>query len=372
MKIVHQILAVIVFTIFCSCTKQKVFTEKDIQIIPKPAELELSKGVFEFSEDTKFVVANDFQKEISKALISKFEKASGWKPEITDEVPNSNYIQFILDDALIEEEYQLTVNKSNIIIVAKDNAGFLYGLETIRQLLPVAIESKTIIKNQDWQIPNLIIKDRPRFKYRGLMLDVSRHFFDIDYLKKTIDRLAMLKMNILHLHLVDDQGWRIEIKKYPKLTDIGAWRVDQEDKPWNNRDIPLPEKKGTYGGYYTQEELKDLVTYASKKNIEIIPEIEMPAHVSSAIASYPYLSCSGEPIGVPSGGLWPITDIYCAGKESTFNFLEDVLMEVMAIFPSKYIHIGGDEATKTNWKIDPHCQKRIKTEGLKNVEELQS
>jgi hexosaminidase len=204
------------------------------------------------------------------------------------------------------------------------------------------------------------------------MLDLSRHFFDKNYIKETIDRLAMHKMNVLHLHLVDDQGWRIEIKKYPKLTEVGAWRVDQEDKHWNARATVDPGEKGTYGGYLTQAELKSLVKYAQSKNVEIVPEIEMPAHVSSAIAAYPELSCFNNHIGVPSGGVWPITDIYCAGKESTFEFLENVLDEVMEIFPSKYIHIGGDEATKTNWKKCPYCQKRIKKEGLKDVNELQS
>ena len=184
--------------------------------------------------------------------------------------------------------------------------------------------------------------------------------------------MAMLKMNVLHFHLVDDQGWRIEIKKYPKLTEVGAWRVDQEDKHWDGRYTPAADEKGTYGGFYTQEELKELVAYAATKNIEVIPEIEMPAHVSSAIAAYPELSCHERPIGVPSGGVWPITDIYCAGKENTFQFLENVLTEVMDIFPSKYIHVGGDEATKTNWKACPHCNKRMKVEGLKNAEELQS
>ncbi|GGK20748.1 beta-hexosaminidase [Yeosuana aromativorans] len=372
MKTLKQILVVIVVVVFCSCAKQKVFTEKDIQIIPKPAELKLSEGAFEFSEATKFVVADDFQKEISNVLISKFEKASGWKPQITNAVPNSNYVQFTQDDTLKDEAYQLTVNNDNITIAAKDHAGFLYGLETVRQLLPVAIESNDVALNTEWVIPSLTIKDQPRFQYRGLMLDLSRHFFNSDYIRKTIDRLSMLKMNVLHLHLVDDQGWRIEIKKYPKLTDVGAWRVDQENKPWNARSTNSPCEKGTYGGYLTQDQLKELVKYAQLKNVEIIPEIEMPAHVSSAVAAYPELSCFNKSIGVPSGGVWPITDIYCAGKDSTFKFLEDVLDEVMTIFPSKYIHIGGDEATKINWKTCPHCQKRIKTEGLKNEEELQS
>jgi hexosaminidase len=266
----------------------------------------------------------------------------------------------------------LEVNKENITITAKGSAGFIYGLESIRQLLPESIESKSSIKGVKWEIPTLTITDEPRFQWRGLMLDLSRHFFDNSYILETIDRLAMLKMNVLHLHLVDDQGWRIEIKKYPKLTEVGAWRVDQEKAPWNARQLTNPDEKGTYGGFLTQEELKEIVKYAAAKNIEIIPEIEMPAHVSSAIAAYPELACFNQRIGVPSGGLWPITDIYCAGKETTFEFLQNVIEEVIEIFPSKYIHIGGDEATKTNWEKCPNCQKRMKDNGLKDAHELQS
>lgn len=204
------------------------------------------------------------------------------------------------------------------------------------------------------------------------MLDVSRHFYGKDYIKKIIDGLAMHKMNVLHLHLVDDQGWRIEIKKYPKLTEVGGWRVDQEQLAWNGREKVTANEKGTYGGFLSQEDLKEIVQYAAQNNVEVIPEIEMPAHVSSAIASYSFLSCNETPIGVPSGGVWPITDIYCAGKESTFEFLEDVLIEVMDIFPSQYIHIGGDEATKTNWKNCEHCLRRMEAEGLHDMDELQS
>jgi hexosaminidase len=375
MKVVNKILVLVLLTIMASCQnkkKDKVFTESDIAIIPQPAELQLEKGVFHFNKNTKFVVTDESQKEIASILIDKFEKASGWTLIAAKKIPTKDFIQFKIDESLEDEAYILKVNSNNVSISSKDNAGFLYGIETLRQLLPTEIESKTIISDPDWQIPNLTIKDQPRYKYRGLMLDVSRHFFEIDYLKKTIDRLAMLKMNVLHLHLVDDQGWRIEIKKYPKLTDVGAWRVDQEDKHWDGRYTTSADEKGTYGGFYTQEQLKDLVAYAATKSVEIIPEIEMPAHVSSAIAAYPELSCHEKPIGVPSGGLWPITDIYCAGKESTFEFLENVLVEVMEIFPSKYIHVGGDEATKTNWAKCQHCKKRKQTEGLDSVEELQS
>ena len=372
MRIIKSCLIIGFLALVTSSDAQKVYTENDLHIIPKPNQTLIKTGVFEFTKDTKFVVNDDFQKDAANALTSKFEVAAGWKPETVATAPASNFVQFKVDPNLKNEGYILDVNPNGIIISAKGNAGFLYGLESVRQLLPEAIESKFAITSVKWAIPSVTITDEPRFKWRGLMLDVSRHFFDKSYILATIDRLAMHKMNVLHLHLVDDQGWRIEIKKYPKLTEVGAWRVDQENRSWNARLTTNPDEKGTYGGFYTQDELKEIVKYATSKNIEVIPEIEMPAHVSSAIAAYPELACFNQRIGVPSGGLWPITDIYCAGKESTFEFLQNVIDEVITIFPSKYIHIGGDEATKTNWLKCPHCQKRIKDQGLKNVEELQS
>jgi hexosaminidase len=358
----------------CQTKSDKVYTEADIQIIPKVETLQLKSGVFNFNEATKFVVSNESQKPAAQLLINKFKSAAQLELSVSDQSTEKNAVIFKVDTGLDSEYYILDVAEKQITISASDNSGFLYAVQSLRQLLPTAIESKTFVPNVNWQVPNLKIQDGPRFKWRGLMLDLSRHFFDKNYLKETIDALSLLKMNVLHLHLVDDQGWRIEIKKYPKLTDIGAWRVDQEGKPWNSRTLNSPDEKGTYGGFLTQKELKEVVAYAELKGVEVIPEIEMPAHVSSAIAAYPELACFDNPkqIAVPSGALWPITDIYCAGKEHTFEFLEDVLTEVMTVFPSKYIHIGGDEATKTHWKACPYCQKRIKDEHLENVEELQS
>lgn len=367
MRIIKTTIALFLLLITTS-----VVAQEDIAIIPKPAQTVVKQGKFQFSSSTKFIVKGDAQKEIAAALIGKFQLAAGWKPQISNKKPKNNFIEFKVDKNLNREAYKLEVTSKSIVITAKENAGFIYALESIRQLLPTAIESKKTVANVNWSVPNVTIIDEPRFQWRGLMLDLSRHFFDKSYIEATIDRLAMLKMNVLHLHLVDDQGWRMEIKKYPKLTQVGAWRVNQENLIWNARLTTNPDEKGTYGGFLTQEELKEIVKYAQKKNIEIIPEIEMPAHVSSAIASYPELGCFNQRIGVPSGGLWPLTDIYCAGKETTFEFLQNVIDEVIAIFPSKYIHIGGDEATKTNWEKCPHCQKRIKEEHLKDVHELQS
>lgn len=372
-KYYHIITLTILLLSLNACQKKHItFSESDIQIIPKPVELKLETGGFQFTKNTQFVVVAPNQKAISEILLNKFKTAAGWTLNITETTPSKNYVQFVTDKELADEAYKLEVTSDYVHITASNQSGFIYGIETIRQLLPVAIESSEIVTNTNWVIPNVKIYDEPRFKWRGLMLDVSRHFFEKEYIKQTIDRLAYLKMNTLHLHLVDDQGWRIEIKKYPKLTQVGAFRVDQEEKPWDGRYTPSLDEKATYGGFYTQDDIKEIVTYAESKGITVVPEIEMPAHVTSAIASYPELSCLEKPVAVPSGGLWPITDIYCAGKESTFEFLENVLSEVMELFPSKYIHIGGDEATKTNWKTCNHCQTRIKNEKLKSPEELQS
>jgi len=374
MKYLHLIIAISLL-VACSSKDDKKFTQKDINIIPKPVKTILKEGSFTIDNHTKIVVENDNQKTTIKPLIDKLKTVANLNLSIDKKFPSGNYIQLITDKTLPKEGYQLEVNADKIIIKAADHGGFLYAIETILQLLPPEIYSAKPIKNIDLTVPNIVIEDAPRFKWRGLMLDLSRHFFGKEYIKKTIDRLAMHKMNTLHLHLVDDQGWRIEIKKYPKLTEVGAWRIDQEDAHWNARAKTKSNQKGKkYGGYLTQDDIKEIVAYAATKNVEVVPEIEMPAHVSSAIAAYPELACFDHPkkIGVPSGGVWPITDIYCAGKESTFTFLEDVLTEVMALFPSKYIHIGGDEATKTNWEKCPYCQKRIRTEKLKDVHELQS
>tara|TARA_R110000868_G_scaffold379928_1_gene645905 strand:+ start:22103 stop:24454 length:2352 start_codon:yes stop_codon:yes gene_type:complete len=372
-KRIIQSFSVLLLVILVGCGEESktIFTETDIHIIPNPLEMKFNQGAFRFTKDTKFVVPNDMSN-VVEVLREKFADAAGWNMEVVSNVPNKNFVQLSLDSTLKEEEYTLRVSDNNVVVTANGFKGFLYGLETIRQLLPVAIESKELVQNVSWDVPNVEIKDSPRFKWRGFMLDVSRHFFDKDYILATIDQLALLKLNTLHLHLVDDQGWRIEIKKYPKLTEVGGFRADQENKPWNARPTPDLGTETTYGGFYTQEDIKEIVAYAGSRGVTVVPEIEMPAHVMSAIASYPELSCFQDPIMVPSGGVWPITEIYCPGKDSTFEFLENVLLEVMELFPSQYIHVGGDEATKTNWKICPDCKRRVANEGLANVEELQS
>ena len=379
MKTIKKFLCIsILWVIACQPPKKEVvFSENDLNVIPRPQSLTLGKGSFRFTKETVFVCDISLTA-TARLFAEQFERASGIKLPIKKEAVTTNYIALVVDKSLPKEGYSLVVQPERISIVAADYNGALYALETLRQLLPKEFESTTPVKT-DWAVPAVTITDVPQYAWRGLMLDVSRHFFPKEYILKTLDRMAMLKLNTFHFHLVDNEGWRIEIKKYPKLTEIGAWRVDQEDKLWNERTpnsanafanpATAPKK---YGGFYTQEDIKEIVAYASARGITVIPEIEMPAHAMSAIAAYPELSCHKRPIGVPSGAVWPITDIYCAGQEETFTFLEDVLTEVMELFPSKYIHVGGDEATHTEWEKCFKCQARMKDHHLKDVHQLQS
>ncbi len=358
---------------FLGCKPNRSFNESEIALIPQVKKMTLGQSSFKFTKSTKFVVESVDQEVIAGQFANMFEKSAGWKPQVVvGGNEGSNQVYFKTDQVMGPEAYSIKIQQNRIEIKAAKPAGFFYATQTIRQLLPAGIESQQKQANIEWLVPVVSINDSPAFKWRGFMLDVSRHFFPKEDVLKMIDNLSLHKINTLHLHLVDDQGWRIEIKKYPKLTSVGAWRVDREDKPWGGRPAQEPGEKATYGGFYTQADIKEIVAYAQAHFINVVPEIEMPAHVMSALASYPQFSCKGKPLTVPPGGVWPITDIYCAGNDSTFLFLQDVLTEVIDLFPSKYIHVGGDEATKTEWGKCPKCQKRIKEEKLKNVEELQS
>ena len=357
--------------------KEVVFTKNDLNIIPQPQSMVLGKGYFQFTQETVFIIDPALMP-AQLPFLEQFERASGFKFAVQKAAILTNPVIIDTDKSLPKEGYTLDVTPEKINIKAADYNGALYALQTLRQLLPNEVESTKLVK-RDWLVPAVTITDAPQYQWRGLMLDVSRHFFPKEYILKTLDRMAMLKLNTFHFHLVDNEGWRIEIKKYPKLTEVGAWRVDQEDKLWDERTpntanafanpTTAPKK---YGGFYTQEDIKEIVAYASARGITVIPEIEMPAHAMSAIAAYPELSCHKRPIGVPSGAVWPITDIYCAGQEETFAFIEEVLTEVLALFPSQYIHVGGDEATHTEWEHCPKCQLRMKEHQLKNVHQLQS
>ena len=347
----------------------------DIPLVPRPAQIVPGSGNYLFSGKTVFAVENEEQAEVARSFIALFTRAAGFTPKLTVGDAEKGNVRFQTDATLKSEAYTLQVSPKEIIIEASDAKGFFYALQTIRQLLPASIEKEEVSdKKVKWSIPAVSIQDEPRFGYRALLLDASRFFIPKENVLRIIDCMAMLKINTLHFHLTDDNGWRVEIKKYPRLTEVGAWRVNRMDVPFYFRRNAEPGEPTPIGGFYTQEDIKEMVSYAADRQIEIIPEIDMPAHSNAALAAYPQLACPvvDSYIGViPGLGGSNSGVIYCAGNDSAFTFLQDVLDEVMAIFPSRYIHLGGDEAQKGYWKKCPLCQQRIKKEHLANEEDLQ-
>ncbi|MCE5345191.1 MAG: beta-N-acetylhexosaminidase [Bacteroidales bacterium] len=350
----------------CFCV---LLTAQNINIIPQPKMVEMKEGYFTLTEKT-LICFNDqqlkFLADYTSDNIRLLNKLELHVNSLTGDKKIARSINLILDNKLsiAEEGYVLSVFPKEILVQAKTSQGLFYGVQTLLQLIPV---------NGDRKVPSLLINDEPRFVWRGLMLDVSRHFFTIDEVKRLIDEMVVYKFNILHLHLTDDQGWRIEIKKLPELTRKGAWRVPRMGLWWD-RECPKEGEEATYGGFYTQEEIKDLVRYAMQRHVNILPEIDVPGHSLAAIASYSYLSSSGLPYKVNPGCKFYGHDdnSLCAGKESTFEFLNTVFTEVAELFPFEYIHIGGDECFKGFWEKCKDCRKRMKDNGLKDANELQS
>ena len=346
-----------------------VLAQHRVNIIPQPVSLTVYEGSFVIDKNTA-IKYNQAQKDLKPTVnffISALKDISGIT--IPSNAKKQKYIRIQIgkNPSIGNEGYLLDVTPASITIKANTKTGILYGMQSLLQTLP-AIRTNAIL-----EIPCMSIIDYPRLKYRGMHLDVSRHFLGPDLIKEYIDLMAAYKMNTFHWHLVDDQGWRIEIKKYPNLTRTGAWRVDYTNLVWGSRPQAAKSETPAYGGFYTQQQIKEIVKYAAVRGITIIPEIEMPGHVASAIASYPALSCTQLPQFPLTGGDYTnMSSNYCAGNDSVFTFLENVLTEVIALFPSQYIHIGGDEVDKSPWKSCPRCQARIKTEGLKDENELQS
>ncbi|WKD87024.1 Beta-hexosaminidase [Polaribacter huanghezhanensis] len=348
---------------FNSCTDEKQLAVIPA-IIPVPSSQQINDGIFEMSNSTGIFSDDEF-KQVADFLKSYIEYGSDIK--LKSEA-SKNVISFKKDTSITNEEgYHLKIASNEITIAASSAKGAFYAIQTLRQLLPASFENGAY-KESTVSIQNLEITDAPQFKYRGMHLDVGRHFFPVDFIKKYIDLMSMLKMNTFHWHLTEDQGWRIEIKKYPKLQEVAAYRNETLIGHYSDQPHKFDGKR--YGGFYTQEQIKEVVKYASERQVTIIPEIEMPGHAQAAIAAYLELGCTGKPIDVATK--WGVfEDIYCP-KEATFKFLEDVIDEVVALFPGKYIHIGGDEAPKTRWKNCAHCQALIKKEGLKDEHGLQS
>lgn len=357
MKKTHLLLIITVISIFSSCNNPS----NEVRLVPQPENLVLAKGIFAISDEIKIIADSSVLTEATY-FAGQLKAVTGHNISVGSPSTNGKVIYLTLSNTIKgKESYTLNIGKKQVKISAKEPAGIFYGIQTLLQLA-----------NQYQEIPCMAISDSPKFSWRGLHFDVSRHLFAIDEIKRIIDLAAIHKLNVFHWHLVDDQGWRIEIKKYPELTSKGAWRKGNATDPWSYFAEPVEEDQPKYGGFYSQEEIKEIVRYARERHITIVPEIEMPGHSWAALMSYPELTCSGKVWKKPDDVAFEFSDPFCAGNENSFIFLQDVLDEIMTLFPSHYIHIGGDEAKKTTWANCPKCKKRLKDEKLQFVEELQS
>lgn len=345
--------------VLCSCGSH----DPQIAIVPYPNHLETGRGTYRVTD--RPVTCDSRTDERTQRVVvgfaARLATVTGGKNPVTvaDEVPASG-IRFVTDESLPAEGYELNVDGEGIEVRASQFPGFLYALQSLEQLLPAAVYGTEPAPDAAWEVPCVKIADAPRFAYRGMHLDVARHFFSVDEVKRYIDVMAIHKLNTLHWHLTDDQGWRIEIKRYPELTAVGSIRkATVVRKEWGTYD-------GTpYGGFYTQDEIRDVVKYAADRGVTVIPEIDLPGHMLAALTAYPELGCTGGPYEV--WGRWGVADdVLCPGREKTFEFLEGVLTEVMELFPSEYIHIGGDECPKVRWEKCPRCQAKIRQLGLKD------
>lgn len=358
-------------------------------LIPVPVSVQPGNGNFSITSATVINIPAK-QEEVKKVagyLLEKIQPSTGYNLQIVESSDSDAGIQFVLNEKaaaeLGNEGYQLKASPDKIVISANEAAGLFYGVQTLLQLLPKEIESEKLASGVDWQIPSVSITDYPRFGWRGMMLDVSRHFFPLEYVKKYIDQMARYKYNRFHWHLTDDNGWRIQIKSLPKLTQVGAWRVPRHGT-WNTLEPPKPGEAATDGGFYTQEEIKEIIQYAKDRYVEVIPEIDVPGHSMAAIAAYPELSCTqdsstrvnpGSKFVTWHGGgefTMHIENTLDPSNEKVYEFLNKVFTEVAALFPFEYIHMGGDECYKGYWEEDPDCQALMKEMGMKNTDELQS
>lgn len=360
---------VFIIAVFSSCflSCQTESGVRQLGVIPVPANVEFGEGICRLDRYTRvFLAGMPSGLLLKNGMDSLTKERAGYRFVWNEGMVKENYIRFSLDTAIKgmgPEGYFLTIRPEGIEIKAAASAGLFYGWQTFSQILM----DKQFYEEAEraWKLPVVQISDKPVFSYRGLHLDVSRHFFPVAFIKKYLDLMAMYKLNTFHWHLTDAGGWRLEIKKYPELIRQSAWRTEEDWKKWwigGDRSFAKEGDKGAYGGYYTQEEIKEIIAYAAERHIRIIPEIEMPGHSEEVLAAYPHLSCGGKG---NSGE-------FCAGNEASFQFIENVLTEVIQLFPSEYIHIGGDEASKSAWKKCLLCQKRIDTEQLKDEKELQS
>lgn len=365
-----------------SCTNSISRPERTLNLLPEPAQLTIGKEAF-ILQDNMIICINDSSlNPAADYLVTILQRATGYKFVVKRD--GSGHIQLRINGELPHKDgnYTLKVTPDQIHISSANYAGVIAAISTVRQMLPAAIETSAVVLDTVWSIPTVSITDEPRFAWRGVLLDVARHFFSKEEVKELLDVMALYKMNKFHWHLTDDQGWRIEIKKYPLLTEKGAWRTfnDQDricmnrSKREKNPSLNIPSDKlriiegdTLYGGFYTQEDIREIIKYAAVRGIDVIPEIDMPGHMQTAVSLYENVSCfsqKGAPMNISS----PI----CPGKESALEFCKNVYDEIFRLFPSEYVHLGADEVSKKNWKKCPDCQERMKTNGLRTEEELQS
>ena len=365
-------LLILLISAVTSCGRK--ITVDHYAIIPQPVQMEMTDGSFTFSSSTVCFLGNVGQNDPAVKYIARTMRQGHFNPVFVGK-QESNCLKFIINETpdmeLGDEGYSLVVDNAGITISANSEHGLFYGFQTFVQMLP---EDMNNVRYSKIVLPACSIRDIPRFQWRGSHLDVSRHFFGVSQIKKHLDLMAAYKLNKFHWHLTDDHGWRIEIAKYPLLNDIGSWRVDRDNQPWGEADPAGENEPRTNGGYYTKEEIKEIVDYAAERYIDVIPEVEIPGHCCAVLEAYPELACANDDTTytVQFGPYWPPRAILCAGNDSVMTFLKDVMDEIIPLFPYNYIHIGGDEAVKHNWERCPRCKARMKKLRLKDFEQLQS
>ncbi len=347
-----------------------------IHVIPIPASVKIEPGRFQLNESTAVVSSSELSSGVAGLLAAMLRTPSGFALPVVkgSAVKKGNAIVLELgaDPQLGDEGYVLRVSPERIVITANKAAGLFYGAQTVRQLLPAQIESKAVVRSVKWEVPCVQITDYPRFAWRGLMLDVSRHFFSKEFVKRYIDEMAKYKFNVFHWHLTDDNGWRIEVKGLPKLTEVGAWRVPRTGT-WETFDPPHPGEPATYGGYYTEDDIREVIAYAKERFVTILPEIDVPGHSRALNASYPILTCPGLQYSVDPGtrSFREDDNQICIARDSTWEILDKIFTRVAELFPSEYIHVGCDEVHTEYWENDPKEQALMKREGITNVDGLQ-
>ncbi len=357
--------------VLSGCGRRATVTE--IAVVPEPVFVLQKEGSFTLKDNPRISLIGIGQNSPTARYVMASLRHGHLRPSMVSAGKKSDINMIILDTAnpeLGDEGYLLEVRSNGIHLSANTERGLFYAYQTLVQMIPADARK---VRYRAITLPECTILDYPRFEWRGAHLDVCRHFFPTKFVKKFLDVMALYKLNRFHWHLTDDHGWRLPSERYPKLNTIGSWRVDRDDQPWGEAMPPQEGERATYGGYYSREDIADIVQYAAERAIEVIPEIEMPGHVSALLASYPQLACDNYPYRVEYGPYWPPKAILCLGRDSTLIIMENLLDEVMDLFPtSRYIHLGGDEAFKENWEQCLKCQRRIRVERLRDEDELQS